>query len=340
MKILVAKLSIFLLITLVIQGVWTFLAPPKTPQQIRFLNKYLADKTDIIYFGDSSIHHYSQLDDNEDSMPTILQQKLPNYKVGRVSAAAYNMDLYVEFVKYIVANDFHPQFIIIPISLRSFSPEWDMRPAYQFEQEKLFLKLAHNNFTFPFYRPLATLTDLRPISDADFANTTVYNGQVPVGKVEDFEGSDYSTPSVQKIKNKIIFHYMYSLTKEHRKVQSMLELADVLKASDIKVIFYITPVDYQTGEKFLEAEFRARVAQNTTLLKSLLAEKGIDVLDLTFNVDASLFNWGLYPKDGFLYPNEHLQYEGRKYVAEQLYKRLQQDFANPSTTTALQSEQN
>ena len=150
MKILLIKIIGFLLLTLSGQALWASLFIPKTPQQIRRLNHYLAHRTDIIYLGDSTIHHASPQDLNHGAISDMIQELFPHYSIGRVSAAAYQMDLFLEIVKYIANHDYSPKVIIIPINLRSFSPEWHMRPEYQFEKEKLFLKLARNTFFFKF----------------------------------------------------------------------------------------------------------------------------------------------------------------------------------------------
>ena len=158
MKVLVIKLFIFSCIVLSTQVLWASLFVPKTPQQIRRLKHYLDNKADILYLGDSTIHHYSPQDLNRGAISEMIQDILPHYSIGRISAAAYNMDLFAEIVKYASYHHHDPKIIIIPINLRSFSPEWDMRPEYQFEKEKLFLTLARHNLLFKFYKPLSVFS--------------------------------------------------------------------------------------------------------------------------------------------------------------------------------------
>jgi hypothetical protein len=81
------------------------------------------------------------------------------------------------------------------------------------------------------------------------------------------------------------------------------------------VIFYLTPVDEQTGESLLPGEFRPLVKSNVRLLERELRTTGATVLDLSDGLPAESFSWDLYP-------NEHLRAAGRRYVAHQLEQAI------------------
>lgn len=331
MKFFFIKTVYFFLLVFSTQVLLASIFVPKTPQKVRKLNFYLSNHTDIIYLGDSTIHHYSKKDSNQDAISDFIQEMFPTYSIGRVSAAAYHMGLFLEIVKYIIHHEYSPKVIIIPINLRSFSPEWDMKPEYQFEKEKLFLKLSIYNLFFAFYRPLAVFSNLRPITQDDYENTLVFNGHEYVGKVREFDNPSYRHYSEQHVRNKLIFNYMYVLTKGHRKIASMKEIVKLTRDSGIELIFYITPIDYQTGEEYLGKSFYQRVTQNVDVIRSLLAREGVDVIDLSFDINTECFTWGVDPND-HLYPNEHLKEHGRKRIAEQLVKRLSQILFMTSST--------
>ena len=110
---------------------------------------------------------------------------------------------------------------------------------------------------------------------------------------------------------------MISLTEDHRKLRSMIEIVRMIKKSDIKLIFYMTPINYQICEKYMGKDFRLRLKNNIDIIKSLLTENGIEALDLTFDLQPESFCW---IDDGCL--NEHLNQKGRKYTATRLYETI------------------
>ena len=124
---------------------------------------------------------------------------------------------------------------------------------------------------------------------------------------------------------------MYALTPEHRKLKSMIQIIDILKNKKSQIIFYITPIDYQTGNYYLGEQFQQRVSQNIRLITSILNEKYIDVVDLSFDVNTDLFTWGKDPND-HLYPNEHLREQGRQQIAEHLVKKISKILVTASST--------
>ena len=111
----------------------------------------------------------------------------------------------------------------------------------------------------------------------------------------------------------------------------MKEIVKLARDSGIELIFYITPIDYQTGEEYLGKSFYQRVTQNVDVIRSLLTREGVDVIDLSFDINTEWFTWGVDPND-HLYPNEHLKEHGRKRIAEQLVKRLSQILFMTSST--------
>jgi len=314
---LLVKIIAFSGLVIVLQAVVTAVFPPKTPREVRLLNRYLEERVDIIYFGDSTVHHFAESDRNKNPISLMLQDRLPGYSVGKVAGAAYNMDLYERYVAYIVARGAKPRLIVIPINLRSFSPEWDQRPEYQFEKEKLFLTLAPNFFHFLFYRPISVFSNLQPIQEQDYRESPVYEGFRQVGVVREFDNPSFRAFSREKTTRKLILRYMASLDGRHRKVQSMLRIVRMAKENGLSILFYITPIDYRTGNRHLGSVFAQRIGENARFIRSLLEVRRGAVLDLSLTLDSPAFNFGHFPDD-HLYPNEHLKEQGRRYVAAAL----------------------
>jgi hypothetical protein len=151
--------------------------PPELPEEIVALDQQLQKGADIVYFGDSILIHPA----GEPTIPEILRSLVPHYTIGEVAHPAYHLDLYERYVNYLVEHGPKVESVIIPINMRSFSPEWDLRPTYQFEREKIILTYGPLLSSL-FYRLFDTfgLFD-SPISQDDFLEATVFNGDQPVG---------------------------------------------------------------------------------------------------------------------------------------------------------------
>lgn len=291
------------------------------PNEIKILDVFMKLKADIVYFGDSTINWASASDVSQESMPGLLQHLLPAERIAKITHASYQMDVYQAYVEYMIRKGYHPKVVIIPINLRCFSPEWDQQPLWQFEKEKLTLAMK-DTFWMKFYRPLAVFKFFEPrINRFDYEQTDVFDGSQIIGKVRDFDNASYQVFSGENMKNKLRFRYMYSLSKQHRKVQSMMRIAKLLKDAGIKPIFYITPVDWQTIEKNLGVYSVLRIEENVQLIRRALSDVGVPVLDLSRTLLSEDFSW---PEDGEgpYYPNEHLRLRGRMLVVKTLAERM------------------
>ncbi len=343
MKSFAVRLLVFFLLLVGTQSIVSALNPPEVPKEILQLDDLVATQADILYFGDSTVGY----SDDEPSTAEILQEMRPEYAVGEIVHPAYNLDLYLYYVKYLVRSDHLPDVVIIPINMRSFSPEWDLRPGYQFEREKAVLTYGPY-LSRLLLRPLEVFGGLAPDISLDaFLDTTVFSGQDPVGKVADYENLLGDIPfeeqqgelefayraaipsedQVQALQATLTYYYMYGLDPDHRKITSMLSVADVLEEHGIYPVFYITPINYQQGNQVLGDNFQERFSENTELVKSLLLARDIQVLDLAYELEAFAF-----------VDMEHLREVGKTYIAGQLARVVQAelhpslDDTNPTAT--------
>lgn len=325
MKKFIAKLTLFFVVTFFLQSLLghyllRFYTSASRLNKYVFkfdelarLDNYLKTKIDIIYFGESTVYSVGLGDKDKRTTSEMLEEMTPCYSSGSILNAAYQMDIYLEFCRYITRQKQHPSFIIIPINMRSFSPDWDRRQQYQFEIEKIILRGGLlKQLLLAFYKPLRVFKyNFTTISREEFLNTPVFNGSRQVGTVRGFKNKSYRKFSENNLKNSILFFYMFSLNRQHRKLKSMVEIAKILTQNNIKIIFYITPIDYETGEKYFPGQFLKRLTHNTQLIRSVLDAEGVEVLDISADLTSKYFTWDLYP-------NEYLKQKGRKYVARRI----------------------
>lgn len=331
MKKLLGKGLIFIIVLFLLQSLLTnyllkFEDPKLKNYVFRFkeytlLNRYLREKADIIYFGDSTIVAEGRDDSDHRSIAMMLQDMAPQWSLGCISHPAYHIGIFMEFCKYIARQKYRPPVMIIPINMHSFSPDWDRQPHFQFEVQRIVLRGGLlKTILLAFYKPLVMFNyNFFTITQQEFLDTPVFYGNRRVGTVKDFNNSSYIKYSDKNMKNQIIFSYLYGLSpsQRHRKLKALVETAKLLKRNNIKGIFYITPIDWETGEKHLPGEFLKQFQRNTRLINSLLSAEGVEVLDLSTALPSSSFSW-------YLYPNAHMNQRGRLYVAEQLHLKLKQ----------------
>lgn len=291
--------------------------PVVIPDEFRLLDHFFKRGVDVVYFGDSTVNWTAKNDRGQQSMSGLLQLLLPGIRVVKIVYPSYHMDVYCAYAEYLVRKGYRPRFVIVPINLRSFSPEWDRQPLWQFQNEK-FAARYKDTVWMKFQRPLGVFKFFQPpISRYEYEQTKVFNGGEYIGRVKDFDNPSYKDADEEKIKKKLQFRYMYGLGPENGKILSMLKLAQVLKDHGTQIIFYITPIDVETGMKYLNDVFIKRLLDNGEVIKSVLAQRSIPVLDLSMALGTDYFTW-VEDHQRELYPNEHLRLEGRMFVVKAL----------------------
>jgi hypothetical protein len=302
MKKKLIKLILFFLIVGMLQLLVNLFAPGMSFDNLERLKEFLKKSPDILIFGDSTNWYAPEDDKDKRSISSILKKMMPRYSIRNIIHAAYHLDVYAAFCQYIARQKKQPRLIVIPINMRSFSPEWDMNPYYQFIKERIILEGGLLRF---FYRPLRVLNIFKEITRDDYLETPVYEGNREIGKVKHMRG----------LKKQFLLKYMYSLSEAHRKVKSLLKIVRLLARHDIDVLFYLTPIDYQEGERYIPGRFKKQLIHNIGFLSSLLCQERL--VNLSMDLTPDYFAW---KKKGSV--NEHLNESGRRYVAKKLAEKL------------------
>jgi len=326
------KVVAFLIVLVFAHGLVSILFPAPLPAEIVQFDRYLTQGVDLLYLGDSTLI----LPAGEVTTGEILQELLPNRRIGQTAHAAYGLDLFQSFVAYMGRRGAWPHTLVLPVNMRSFSPEWDMRPAYQFEKETRVLALGQPWARF-FYRPFNVFGLFQPsISQDQFLNAPVYDGDVLVGRVKEFDseaavealrgdiGNIYREVRLEdeeKAQAVLTYHYMASLKPDHRKLDSMIKLSRLAAENGVKVILYISPVNEAQGERFLGRAFSERFAENIQVVQSRLEAASLEnvtLVNLAFDLEAYDF-----------VDMEHLTETGKEYVAEQIALAIQPETGSP-----------
>jgi len=302
MKEFIFKTALFCVIGAIISSTFIYNVQKFRFTTFRLLKKSLKDNSSVILFGSSVNDHKAKNDTDRRSIAEMLDSLLPEKSVVGISHGAYHSEIYLEFVRYIIKNSDYDPIVIIPINLRYFSPEWDLRPEYQFIKERYLIN-GFPYFHFANWKYKEILPD-------EFNNSPVYYGNKPMGKVLDYLHEKKADVNSVKVKG-FIFHYMQPLKKNNQKLEALKEICKISEGHNIKILMYITPIDYASAKQYEIDGFHQQQYANVNTIKSVLAEYAIELIDLSMALNHSYFDYGRMP-------NEHLNMNGRLFVANAL----------------------
>jgi hypothetical protein len=99
---------------------------------------------------------------------------------------------------------------------------------------------------------------------------------------------------------------------------ALLASAKLLKEKNIPVLFYLTPVDWISGETYWPRRLRQRVTRNAHFIVTGLTNGHARILDLSQLLAPEFFSWRAERQ----LPNEHLTDRGRSWLAQTLGQGL------------------
>jgi hypothetical protein len=277
------------------------------------IDQCLADRVDLLQFGDSLARHVSEKDLDRRPLAEMVADLLPDLRVGTLQGDGSSMELYEACVRYIARQANRPKRVLIPINLRSFSHEWDTRPEYQFRADRLRLRWG-DTLALGFQTPLSTwrIYPLNPLTHEQHLRLPVEVDGRPLAVVRDLLEDQRSIPGWEPLPSQFAFRYLYTLEPGHRKLKSLASIVDVCRGAGMEPLFYIAPVDVEGGQAALGPMFRDRLGRNVDILLRRLDGLQAKYLDLSRELDSAAFDW----KPGF--PNEHLNERGRLRAGEAL----------------------
>ena len=276
------------------------------------LDKYLNDRTQIIYFGDSVIKYAGPDDKDKSTIVEMLSKINPTSTIGDISHGGYYLKIDEEIFKYILKSPNKPEAIILPINLHSFSPGVK-GPGYQFEKEIFYLKMPR--LVTYFYKPLAIFKaiNINTVAYSDYAKLPVYYGKEKIGVAGDFDNPAIYDPTTENIRKLYVFTFMQNLDKNHEQIKLLDNMIDLANKTGIKLYVYLTPINFEEGAKYVGPDFIKQTTANAKVVCSILKEKNLPCLNLAFSLNSGYFASPIYP-------NEHVNERGRKFIAEQITK--------------------
>lgn len=284
---------------------------------------------DILFFGDTVIKVYGSGEKNT-GIDLLLADKGRYFVLSAVDIAIggaravkeYSPIVYQAYIDIVAKSRYKPKVIIIPINLQSFSESWFSDPRMQFYVERLKARLRYVSFSkndFMEYLEYK-FTDKIEKEDQLWWNSEVIYGDISLGvrgKI-DYESKiteryfDYNDLKTQiKLMKQFEYNYMNIIDRKHKMFDYLDKTIDTARANGIKVICYITPINFEDGNKYAGDKFIKRVKNNVAVINQYLNDKGIDYLDMSFSLSAPHFI------DKFV-SSARLNINGRIWVANEL----------------------
>lgn len=190
-----------------------------------------------------------------------------------LSYSSYSPILFLQLMRAIEVMRQKPLVIIFPVNLRSFSPQWDLQPYWQFEEEqdaiKAFIASPGSKI-----KPVRNknVNDVPPAMMETFKNTAVSYPLSDFKKIGEFVGVIESEPGedsgrIWRKKQIFIFHYMHPLRAGHRQLNALQEILSLVAKLNAEAFLYITPINVRAGERFVGAEFRQQIDSNVDVIE-------------------------------------------------------------------------
>lgn len=324
MKCFFIKLCRFLLIIYLCQLLISNVFPAKIPSPaINFNLTKQQGKIEIVFFADSVNDTADRLDKDGGAISAFLERLLACNRIGVLGQPASQPDVYAAYAAYVSRLKPLPEYLIIEINMRAFGEIWDYEPSYQFEDQKRYFRIfADTVFMpfWPFFSNNASFFSPDSLPENKYPNNPIFNKLEKLGFMKDEKYIYKLVYSGDHTKDLIEWNYMYPLTKGHRKIKSLLEIADTFASKKTKLIYYFTPINYQPKKEYMGNNFETQLKKNVNLVKSLLLKKHVTVLDLSMSLPLEAFDW----REG-LYASEHMAEKGRRFVAESLATEIKKD---------------
>lgn len=287
--------------------------------------KYNLEKEniDLIYFGDSVLF---SIDTDDDllgmkefgkpiwKVPDILRE-LTSWSLLDISHGNFSPVIYKEYANLIVQQPKKPKVVVIPINMRNFSSEWFYHPMYQFDVYKsqigaLTGKSFFENFSSYFKGRFLLESRIKQWLKRDIGYNLINLNHDDLRTFISLENNSTKREMIL-----FRYHYLYSLTSNHKYFANLKNTIDSLRSSGINVLTYITPINIEEGTRLLGKEFSDIVNNNVNIIENFLALKKIPFINLLMKVK----NENFMDKHVVC---EHVDYVGKRFIALEIQKKI------------------
>lgn len=278
---------------------------------------------DLFCLGDSVWERLSREDVDQRNIGQMLQDRLQGtMKVVSLSHSAYNLKIFCNLIKALERMRNRPEFLVLPINLRSFSPQWYLNPLWQFEKENRILEefCINPKMTIPVISPVIEHAGIYNAFNATVVNYPLSNYKT-VGEFRELVASVPTNEKQVFMRHQqiFIFHYTHPLSTGHPLLFFLISALMKLAEMKIKTFVYITPINYQAGVRFCGEKFLEQTISNVRVIDEVISgtqEKGhIIYSDFSLILPSNYF----FNIDN---ATEHLNERGRQFLSERIKEKI------------------
>ena len=271
----------------------------------------------VLFFGDSVAERVAREDKDTRTLDRMTADFLKGHLTLRgITNSAYHSGVFYMLLQTLQLFVYKPSIAILPINMRSFSPQWDLNPEFQCSDD---IKNIKNYITKHGGRLKAPLYDTdRRTPLYKFLNTAVEFPDTSFRHIRQFINIINSKPKNEKertfrLKQIFTYHYLYPLTMSNRKLRLLKAALNYCQALNIKVAAYITPVNYRSGVKYAGRYFAQICNSNVKMIFRAFETKPNTIILRDYST--------LFTPDFFFNEDnstEHLNQRGRLMLSKEI----------------------
>ena len=286
------------------------------------------NKSNILYFGESSNFTFSERDSCKKSIAELVSELNPNYKIKAITKGAIHAETYKILIHRIKNND-KIKVIILTVNLRSFGINWI--------QSNLETNLSRANILYTNYPPIIkkmmlsfkvydnqevfkrnqkikshNMNDKFSLVSQKFE--TVRDWDKEVYHIGIIDGNGIKDQQKTDLACHFIKNYAFTLNEYNPRIKDLDDIVNYCRLKNIKLIFNLLPENYEKAKEFFGKDLETLMISNVDFLQNRYNKSTIFINNFNLLADSCFIdrNW----------PTEHYIYFGRKVVAERINKKL------------------
>ena len=241
---------------------------------------------ETLILGDSVHYRVSHFDDDISSLAQMIECKLSGREEPVcINFSAYHPGVYLALLECLAKFRGRPKRLVLPINLRSFSPQWWLNPELQYSEDIALLRR---------YQPGEEIPEI--IRDSDSAALDIFDATrarfrgSPIRKMGTFRRLALAKPLKTDLEWRVamsqvlagshypewlagwrarqiaILHYLYFLEPSHPRIKETLAAMRLAKELGIRPLIYVTPINYCEGVRAAGRRFTKIVRRNREVL--------------------------------------------------------------------------
>ena len=257
-------------------------------------------QTNTLIMGDCGITDISKEDKDYTNLEELLKEQLGN-RTKVLAVHAMGMRAFHHILKAHIEYIEVPEKAVIMTNFETFTGKQHLLPRSQHANLIEMISNAVGNRD-------EELKDYVEVTKDRFENF----------KVDYFTSSKNALNHMSSERNDrlvIRMNYMYELQEDNECIIYMKKVVDLCKENNIKLLFFIPPVNYVYAKELYGEKFTGKYQANVNKLKKIVGQYGADLLDLSYLLEPDKFA-DIHTID------ETANYEGRKEVASELVKAV------------------